>query len=255
MTLRRPGYGPAMALRDLLARLSSRDRASAPAPAPASGGAGGQAAPVRDDQPGSVSSQQDVGGRGPVGLQDRTAPGGQASPDTNQAKTEPMPATPGEADPNAALEPPELGEMNIGAGDPQLPEHPLARPRDVPLHEDTSYAGGTLLGGPVNSGVAPHEDRPALDSTTSTGTAAGPERPAQATEGTARRAPASLGVSPEEQETDVDAGRSNMTPLREHGASERPGDAQGIGEASDQSAEGTSEQQHIASGIRMPQQD
>ncbi len=65
----------------------------------------------------SVSSPTDVGGRGPVTLSDRTRHGGQGSRDTNQAKTEPMPSTPGDPDPNAELEPPSLAQMNVGRDD------------------------------------------------------------------------------------------------------------------------------------------
>lgn len=215
-----------------------------------------RSAPDTDTEPGSVSSPLDVGGRGPVGLADRTAPGGQGSPDTNQAKAEPMPATPGEADPAAAVDPPELATMNVGADDPQRPSHPVGRPRDdVPADEDVSYAGGTLATRPVNPGMAPGQDRPAIDPAGSDGRGAGPERPAQASDGTAQRQPGSLGVSPEEQDSDVDAGRAHMEPARGAGVSGRPGDALGIGEPSDQAAEGTSEEQRIADGIRTPRQD
>ncbi len=208
----------------------------------------GQAAPDSDAEPGSVSSQLDVEDRGPVTLADRTAKGGQASPDTNQGKAEPMPATPGEGDPTAPLPPPELGDMNVGAADPQTPSHAAARDRDV------SLAGGTLYAGPVNAGVSPLDDRPALDGGSSGGSAAGPERPVQRTVGTAQRQPGSLGSSPEEQETDVEAGAARMVPGAPPASSapptDQPGDSQDVAVPHDLPMEGTSETQSIVHGIR-----
>ena len=202
----------------------------------------GQPAPDSGTEPGSVSSQLDVEGRGPVTLDDRTKPGGQGSPDTNQGKAEP---TPGQAGP---LAPPELGDMNVGAADPQTPSHAAARGRDV------SLAGGTLYAGPVNAGVSPLDDRPALDQATSTGRASGPERPEQASVGTAQRQPGSLGVSPEEQETDVEAGAARMVPGAPPASSApptaQPGDPKSVAVPHDLPMEGTSETQSIVHGIR-----
>lgn len=250
------GYGAAMALKDAFSRLTRGARTGPAAHAasdPASDvAAQDEPAPDRDAEPGSVSSPRDVGGRGPVTLADRTAKGGQASPDTNQGRAEPMPATPGEADPSAALPAPELGEMNVGADDPQLASHPLARDRDVPPGGDTAPAG------PVNPGVAPHEDRPALDGGSSTGGGSGPERPVQASPGTAQRQPGSMGVSPEEQETDVDSGAARMLPGHPAGSSSppvQPGDAQGVAVPHVLPAEGTSEEQGIVHGVRTPVDD
>ena len=224
-----------MALKDLFNR---RGRSSGEA----------QRAPDSDAEPGSVSSQRDVEGRGPVTLDERTKSGGQASPDTNQGKAEPMPATPGGADPNAAFPAPELGEMNIGADDPQLPSHPAARDRDV------SLAGGTLYGGPTNAGVVPAHDRPTIDPDSTTKLPEGPERPLQASEGTAQRQPGSLGVSPEEQQTDVDASAARMVPGAPPASSAppvpEPGDSAGVIVPHDLPAPGTSEEQSIVHGVR-----
>lgn len=207
-----------------------------------------QDVPDSDSEPGSVSSQYDVEGRGPVSLDDRTKPGGQASPDTNQGKAEPMPATPGAPDPTAPLPPPELEDMNVGAADPQTPSHAAARDRDV------SLAGGTLYAGPINAGVSPADDRPALDTAGSTGRASGPERPGSATVGTAQRQPGSLGDSPEEQETDVAAGAARMVPGAPPASSApptaQPGDAQDVSVPHDLPAEGTSETQPVVHGVR-----
>ncbi len=197
---------------------------------------------------GDVSSQLDTRGEGPVTLEDRTAPGGQGSPDTNQGKAEPMPATPGEPDPTAPLPPPELEDMNVGAADPQTPSHAAARDRDV------SLAGGTLYAGPVNAGTAPADDRPVLEQSNSTGTAGGPERPVQRTVGTAQRQPGSLGDSPEEQETDVEAGAARMVPGAPPASSApptaQPGDPKDVAVPHDLPMEGTSETQSIVHGIR-----
>ena len=67
------------------------------------------------DGTGEVSQPQ---GDGPVTLADRTAPGGEGSPDTNQGKTEPMSPTPDHPEPLAA---PSLEDMSAGAASAQLP--------------------------------------------------------------------------------------------------------------------------------------
>ncbi len=171
-----------------------------------------------DDPPGSVSSPEDVGGRGPVTLQDRTRHGGQGSPDTNQATAEPMPATPGEPDPAAALEPPPLEDMNVGSADPQSPNHAAARDRDAP---DAGALGRAAHG-----------------------------------EEAAQRAPGSLGVSPEQQETDVQVGAERMRPgggPASTPAPVQPGDAQDVPVPHEMPAAGTSEESGIAHGVRAPQ--
>ncbi len=228
-----------MAIRDVFRRHSDRPASDDGPPAPA---------PEADAAPGSVSSPRDVGGRGPVTLADRTAHGGQGSPDTNQASAEPMPATPGEPDPTAPLPAPSLEDMNVGGADPQSPSHPAARDRDLPLapmavaHEDR---GGTA-----------QVDMPAVGAPGS-GQGAGPERPAQASDGTAQRAPGSQGASPEQQDTDVQAGAANMRvgggPATTPPPVEQPGDAQGVPVPHEVPAPGTSEQSPIVHGARSPQ--
>ena len=81
---------------------------------------------------GQVSQPQ---GDGPVTLSDRTQPGGEGSPDTNQGKTEPMSPTPDHPEPLAV---PDLDDMSVGAAAAQLPSHPAA----APLSPPGSYAGG-----------------------------------------------------------------------------------------------------------------
>jgi hypothetical protein len=227
-----------MGLKDVFRR---RSGSSAP-------GSSGQAAPDRDAEPGSVSSQLDVEGRGPVTLDERTRPGGQASPDTNQGKTEPMPATPGQPDPNAELTPPSLDEMNVGGSNPQAPSHPDARLRDAPV--------ATAPVARVEPGTAPDEDRGSFDPDSATKLPEGPERPAQVAEGTARRAPASQGVSPEQQETDVETGAANMRPGG--GPASRPapvqaGDSRPVPVPHEDPMPGTSEESAIAQGVRAPE--
>jgi hypothetical protein len=218
----------------------------------------GQEAPDRDSEPGSVSSQLDVEGRGPVSLDERTKAGGQASPDTKQGKTEPMPATPGEPDPNAEFEPPSLDEMNVGGSDAQAPSHPDARLRDAPVASAPPVR--------VDPGVAPDDERGSYDPDAITKLPEGPERPAQTTGGTARRAPTSQGVSPEQQETDVQTGAANMRPgggpaavdagsdsPHAPGTGDQPGDARGVAVPHDEPAPGTSEESPIAQGVRAPE--
>lgn len=209
----------------------------------------GQRAPDRDDEPGSVSSPLDVGGRGSVTLDERTGPQGQASPDTNQGKAEPIPPTPGEPDPAAPHAPPSLDEMNVGGGDPQRPSHPAARLRDVPVPAPTPVR--------KDSGVTPYEERPLPDPASTTDLPEGPERPAQATAGTAQRAPGSLGISPGQQETDVQTGAARMEIADAASAVPppgQPGDAQDVPVPHEIPAPGTSEQSSIAHGVRTPQQ-
>ena len=83
----------------------------------------------RKDQPGGPSQPE---GDGPVTLSDRTEPGGQGSPDTNQARTEAMSPTPDHPEPAAAV--PDLGAMNVGSADPQSPSHPSAGGALGPAH-------------------------------------------------------------------------------------------------------------------------
>ena len=77
--------------------------------------------------PGDESRPEDTRGDGTVELSDRTEPGGQGSPDTNQGKPEPGPAAEHEADPRAERPAPQLSDMTVGSADPQSPSHPAAR--------------------------------------------------------------------------------------------------------------------------------
>lgn len=67
----------------------------------------------------SANTPEDESGTGPVTIEDRVS--GEGSPGSNQAKTEPMPPSGSHQEP---LAPPELSDMNVGAGDPQAPSHP-----------------------------------------------------------------------------------------------------------------------------------
>lgn len=207
----------------------------------------GDQPPVAEEVPGSVSSPRDVGGHGPVTLDDRTRTGGQGSPDTNQAKAEPMPPTPGGPDPTAALESPSLEEMNVGGADAQSPNHPAARDRQAPVAVPAQPV--------VEPGVAPADDRPAIDLDSTTTLPEGPEPPASVGPGTAQRAPGSLGVSPAQQETDVQTGAANMRPGGGPAATPSPveaGDAQDVPVPHETPAAGTSEETQIAHGVRAP---
>ena len=211
-----------------------------------------------DDEAGAPSQPEDVQGDGPVTLEDRTEPGGQGSPDTNQAKVEPMDVSGTHSDP---LPVPSLDQMNVGSADPQAPSHPDA------LRSGTSPTGGyahepagrqpTDLSGP---GSTPDEQRPVVDTTTSTGRAPGPEQPVQVTSGTAHRAPGLSGTTPEGEsiETDVQGGAARMGPqAQDSTAGESPGqgDDQSVPSSGTAATPGTSQEHGIVSGIRLPEPD
>jgi hypothetical protein len=205
------------------------------------------------DDAGQVSQPQ---GDGPVTLADRTAPGGEGSPDTNQGKTEPMSPTPDHPETPAA---PGLDEMSAGAAAAQLPSHPAA----APLSPAGSYGGGAVgaepmgLGGP---GVTPSADRPEVDTGTSTGRAHGPTGPVQQSSGEAHRAGGLNGVSPagEQIETDVEASATRMgaaPPDSVPGLSSGHGETGGAPAPGDAASLGTSESQPKVEGIRLPATD
>ena len=217
----------------------------------------------RDDEPGGESTPLDTEGAGPVGLQDRTRQRGAGgddtgAPATNQAKTEPIPATPGQPDPSAPLEPPALGQMNVGAADPQSPRLPAAVGGAAPdgPHGGSTESAATHLGGP---GTVPAEDRPVPAAGVSTGAGAGPEGPTSASTrpgaGSAHKAPGLVGRtgSDEAVETDVETSATGMGPATgTASAQDEPGDAQGVPALSHQAAPGTSEQHGVVRGARTP---
>ena len=168
-------------------------------------------------EPGAVSQPNDSGTDGPVTLGDRTEPGGQGSPDTNQAKAEPMSPTPDHPEPLAV---PELADMNVGAADPQTPSR--GAPRDpAPV-------------GAAPSGMSDPGSRP--DS------------------GESHQAPGLPGTSPEGEaiDSDVDAGAARMDLLAAPNETEGQGDAGPAPAAGDGAAPGTSEEQDVVRGSRLP---
>jgi len=205
------------------------------------------------DDVGRVSEPQ---GDGPVTLSDRTAPGGEGSPDTNQGKTEPMSPTPDHPETPVA---PELEDMSAGAAAAQLPSHPAA----APLSPPGSYAGGDVGTQPMGlggAGVEPSADRPQVDTETSTGRAHGPTGPVQRSSGEAHHAGGLNGVAPEGEsiETDVDASATRMgaaPPDAVPGLSSGHGDTGGTPATGDAAALGTSESQPKVEGIRLPEAD
>jgi hypothetical protein len=98
---------------------------------------------------------RDTRGEGPARLSDRTEPGGQGAPAANQQKTEPVPPTSHEADPRGPREAPELGDINVGAGDPQAPSHAAAQGRPV-----DAGSGEGSVGDPADVVVPSHEAAP-----------------------------------------------------------------------------------------------
>jgi hypothetical protein len=207
---------------------------------------------------GAASQPEDTSGDGPVTLSDRTEPGGQGSPDTNQGKAEPFAAATEHPEPMGA---PDLSSMNVGAADPQAPRHPAA------LHSGTSHTGGYAYQpagvqptGMSGAGTDPAADRPGVDTTASTGRAPGPEQPVQATTGTAQRAPGSLGQTPDGEAvgTDVQAGAARMGPAAvdsRDALSPGQGDDQSVPSSGTAAAMGTSQEHRIVSGIRLPEAD
>lgn len=209
-------------------------------------------------EPGAASQPEDVEGDGPVTLEDRTEPGGQGSPDTNQAKTEPMSPTTEHPEPMGA---PDLGSMSVGAADPQSPRHSDA------LRSGTSATGGyahesagqepTRLSG---NGSTPDAQRPVIDLTTSTGRSPGPEQPVQLTTGTSHRAPGLQGETPDGEavDTDVAAGAARMGPQAldsTAGRSPGQGDDHSVPSSGTSPAPGTSEEHRIVAGVRLPEAD
>lgn len=182
------------------------------------------------DQPGAASQPEDIADDGPVTIEDRTEPGGQGSPDTNQARTEPMSPTPEHPEPRAA---PDLDSMNVGGADPQAPRHPAAQGSGTSA--TGSYAG-------------------------STGRAPGPQAPERQASGTSHRAPGLQGATPEGEsvETDVEAGaaRTGPQPLDSTpGRSPGQGNDHGVASSGTSPSPGTSEEHRIVSGVRLPEGD
>jgi len=187
-----------------------------------------------------VSSPLDLQGDGPVGLGDRTRPDAQGSPATNQGRTEPIPPTGKQADPD-----PDKDATSVGSAASQLPSPPGLPVDPVPAPGPPD--------GPRNAGAAPPDQRPVVDPPSS----AGPHAHVSDTPGSARRPPLSQGESPEEQESDVTAGAAQMT-VSESSALAGPdgsaagsgGDAQGVPSLGEISSGGTSEQMAPVQGVR-----
>lgn len=195
-----------------------------------------------------ASSQPE--GDGPVTLPDRTEPGGQGSPDTNQGRTEPMSPTPDHPEPAAQV--PDLAAMSVGSADPQSPSHPAAGGALKPVH--TAATPPTGFSGP---GQDVDRTRREVDPETSTGREGGPSTPTATGSGTSLRAPGSLGTSPQGEavETDVQQGADRMAP---QGPGARAGLSPGQGSTGPAPAsahdplEGTSEEHAIVTGVRTP---
>ncbi len=159
-------------------------------------------------------------GDGPVTLEQRTEPGGQGSPDTNQGKAEPLSPTPDHPEPLAV---PQLSDLNVGAGDPQAASHPAAAAR-----AHTGAASLARGAGGVTAGPDAHP------------------------EGTAHRAPGQQGATPagESTEVDVEAGAARATPA--DGATSSAGDPASVPGTGSQSLAGSSQTQEPVDGVRLP---
>jgi hypothetical protein len=209
----------------------------------------------RKDDAGAASQPEDLEGDGPVGLEDRVEPGGQGSPDTNQAKTEPMSPTGTHSEP---LAPPDLDDMNIGGADPQAPRHPAAAGSATGSYaEAPAGAQPTGLGGP---GQPPDATRPEVDLASSTGRAPGPEVPVSTSSGTAHRAPGLDGTTPDGESVDSDtsAGAARMGPAAVDSVgdpSPGQGDDQTVPSSGTSPTPGTSEEHRVVSGVKLPDAD
>jgi hypothetical protein len=205
----------------------------------------------RVDDVGTVSEPQ---GDGPVTLSDRVQPGGEGSPATNQGKTEPLSPTTDHAEPLAV---PDLADMSVGTASPQLPDHPAARQTTPP----GSFAGGRAGSAPrdlTGDGADPDQERPDLDTTTSTGRAHGPLKPEQQSSGEAHRVEGLNGRTPEGEsiETDTEGGATRMgaaPPDAVPGLSSGHGDTGGSPAPGDAASLGTSEDQPKVEGVRLPE--
>jgi hypothetical protein len=206
----------------------------------------------KDDHPGAPSEPQDLQGDGPVTLEDRTEPGGQGSPDTNQGKAEQtVPATTEHPSP-AKAETSSVEDMNVGSTDPQVPRHPAAAGSGLAVDGIAAGVEPTGMSGP---GHAPAEERPAADPTVSTGRAHGPEMPVQDTAGTSHRVPGLQGTTApgEAVETDVEGGAARMGPDAPDttDVGEGHGDASTVPTSGSEASPGTSEEHGVVHGVRL----
>ncbi|MDP9433687.1 MAG: hypothetical protein M3P93_00185 [Actinomycetota bacterium] len=256
-----------MGIKDLFTRGSSGSDDAGDGTEDSAGSSPTAQQPPRGDEPGASTTPTDDG-RGTIGLGDRI---GGAAPDTNQGKTEPMPPTPGHADP-AGTGPhtnppqvPELGDMNVGAATAQI-----ASPTQLASAGDPSRTGGAQGGvepvptsagspsGAVQAGTVPADDRPHPGTSSSTGLGSGPEMPEQASTGVAHRAPGLQGETPEGEsvESDTAVGAARMAPGaapdRTRPPVAYPGDSQGVNVPHEIDAAGTSEEQGIVHGVKDP---
>jgi hypothetical protein len=212
----------------------------------------------RDEEATAANTPEDTSGDGPVTVEDRTDPGGEGSPGSNQAKAEPMSPTGTHSQPLAV---PDLDDMNIGGADPQAPRHPDALrsgpsatgayAHEVPGQEPTRLSA---------DGTTPDATRPVVDTTTSTGRAPGPEKPVQLSSGTAHRAPGLDGQTPDGESvtTDTSAGAARMGPQAldsTAGQSPGQGDDASVPTSGTAATEGTSQEHRVVAGIKLPEED
>lgn len=189
------------------------------------------------NEPGEASTPEDTQADGPVTLSDRTEPGGQGSPGSNQGRTEPTSPTGTHSEPLAV---PDLDDMNVGGADPHAPRHP-----------------GALQSSTTDTGSCAHE---AAGQQPTRLSGDGPERPVQTSTGTAHRAPGIQGQTPEGESvtTDTSAGAARMGPSApDSTAGESPGqgDDQSVPSSGTAAAEGTSQEHRVVAGIKLPEED
>jgi hypothetical protein len=203
-----------------------------------------------------ADTPEDTRGEGSATLADRTAPGGQGSPATNQGKAEPMPSTPGHRDPSAVLEPPLLEDMNVGAADAQRPS--LGAASAAPASSAAATASATPLSAPTDlsgPGADPDRLRPVPDTATASGTDTGPENPVQDSPGSSHRAPGLQGSTSPAEELGTDGQASAAAMVADTGRPSGGGDAHGAPVPSESPSPGTSQEHGVVQGARIPDSD
>lgn len=184
-------------------------------------------------QPGAASRPE---GDGPVALEDRTGPGGQGSPGSNQGKTEPMSTA---TDDPQGFDTPSLASMNLGANDAQAPGHPAAQASAPSCGASGPLSGAASLD--ATGRLLPDRGLPGGD---------------------AHLAPGLQGATPAGEAAGVDlaaggaAMRTNPSadgPSGPHGEDPSgPGDAGPSPAVGDGPLAGSSEQLPVVQGIRRP---
>jgi hypothetical protein len=174
-------------------------------------------------EPGANSTPA-ADGAGVADSGDRTGAG---APAANQSKTEPIPPGAGDEGAPAQAEPrlPDLDSMNVGAADPQAPNHAAAGTTADRAAAGMDPVPGSEVPAPLSTGAAE-----------------------------AFRAPGSNGSEggSEQIDTDVATSADRTNPVGAQGADSGPGNAAGVPVVSEDAAVGTSQDSAEVQGTRTP---